>query len=697
VSEIVVVLGSVLTAVVLGAPIALLLGSGRRGWVALAADAILFGFLTLTLAPTMYGWLGIAGAVITGAAWLACVVAAVVLRRGSLPRPLTRRDGTTALVVAAVVVGVAAVVLRLHVVEFLPWVGDMGAYVNWANEFARTGQLTAGWPPLFPSYLALASWLLGPALTTATIPLAGLALIAALVRLLLLLRVDRWIALLVAAVAAVNGHAIWYSSFPSSESLNAPLFLLWVITVVEGVSARRFGRWAAASGVVMLALGLLRGTGPFLLIPLGLLAVLALVLPDWKPIAARVWWLVSAGVAGAFLSYWYGITRIHAYYVDMQIGELLPDGLMGALKRAGAFTPTVFTALGLALGVLVTAAIALLCGRAARRRERRTPIPAVLGVALAVVLAVGLVATGIVGSASWIISLRMGAYLIPAVVVATVIATSRAQSRRRAAVVLLLATTVTIFYALHTLRLAFHPDHSFFLYWDRYLVSEILPAGLVLTGVALQRIVEIVSRRRPALRRLRSAAVVLPVVALLAGLSVVPQAKTLALVSRDSYMAGDYAFQNALEAHVDDDSTPIIWASTSSRPYPGFFFPNTWMAFARPMAYTSGLDVRRIDNRKNFGPDEVLTEDVLLDEVACSPEGRVLVFELQSTGPDLAERLADGSSLDLRAEGTETGTISLLSQPPLHGGWQHLEFTVEVWSVSASPDGSSASATCPAG
>ncbi len=671
-----IVLLTLLVGTLLGAPLAVLV-SRTRSWGVLTADSVLAGFVVIGLVPTLIGWLGPAGAVLAAAAWIAAVVA-VIVRRPALP-PRSRIDRATGvLLVAGAVVGVVALAQRLHVVNFLPWVGDMGAYVNWGNQFARTGELTASWPPVLPGFFGASSWIFGTEWTTAPLAVSGLVLLVAVARVLHAVRVDRWIVLAAVTVLALHAHAVWYSAFPASETLNAPYFTIWLLTILGALRAVRPAPWIAASGVLMLVLGLLRGTGPMLLLPLGVAALAALVLRDWRHLAPRLWALLAATVAGALLAYWYGITEIRFYYVEYQLSGILPGTLFAAIEP---FTrPGPWAIAALVLAELVVVAIAVLAARLPRRPRPRSVGPRIVLIGAAAVFTSGVAATAVVGAATWDILLRMGPWLGLGVVVALVLASGPRVPRRVAMLTLIAGSTVVLFYALHTTRT--HLAHSFYIYWDRYVVSEILPAALVLSALA----VELIRRAllaRPSAAPLRTPRVLAPLaVVVMAGL-VLPQVPALALVARDTFFAGAYRFQMALESHVDDPATPIVWAATDDRQVPGFFFPNTFMAFARPMIYTSGLEVVRVSERAtDFSPDEVLDATAVAEALGCSTTGEVLVYELRNGGASLDDRVdADGIAIDLVA--TEEGRLSILSQPPT-AGWTGAEFTVDVWRVSGS-------------
>jgi hypothetical protein len=658
-----------------GIPVALLFDRARS-WSVLAADALLAGFVIAGLLPTLYGWLGVAGAGLAGGAWLVAVVVVVVRRPGWPPCPKADRAGVVFVGIGATV-AVLATVQRLHVVNFLPWVGDMGAYVNWANQFARTGELQSSWPPVLPAYLGMSSWIFGTEATTVPLAASGLVLLVAIARVLHLLTVNRWITLAAVTMLALHVHAVWYSNFPSSESLNAPYFVIWLATLIGALRSTRPIPWVAASGVVMLVLGLLRGTGPLLLLPLGAVAIAALVTRDWRHLAHRLWLIVAGNLAGALLSYWYGITEIRFYYVEFQLAALIPRSILNLLEPVT--TPGPLAAAILLITEAAAIAAVLAAARIPRRPRPCSRGPHVVLVGLALILALGIAGTAVIRSATWEMVLRIGPVLFVGVVAALVLASSSRVPRRTAAFVVVPGSAVVMFYGLHTLRLGFHDTHSFYIYWDRYLVSEVLPAVVVLSALALDLGSRWAGRRFGMAWSLQRLAV--PIAAFATLVVVVPQVPALDLVSRNSFFAGAYEFQSALESHVDDPKTPVVWAATSTDTVPNFFFPNTWMAFARPMLYTSGLDVIRGSARSSdFAPDEVLDDEAVAEALACSTSGEVLIYEVRNGGASLDDRITlEGVRLEPVA--TEIGRLSILSQRP-DTDWVTAEFTVDVWTVS---------------
>lgn len=675
---------TMLVCVVLGAPIALLARERHEGWAPLSADAAVFGYLVLMLLPTVFAWWGAVPLALLGVGWIALV--ALALRRHEFPPRRVLDQRSRWFWAGSAIVAIVTVVPRVDSVNFLPWLGDMGAYVNWANQFARTGELSSSWPPLLPAYLGLNSAVFGFEHVASGLAVSGLVLAIAIARTLHRMAVNRWLILAVCGVVAVHVHAIWYSTFPSSETLNAPLFVIWVLTAYTALRSDRPIGPVLLNALAMVALGLLRGTGPLLLVPLIALAVCSFAVPDFRAMRRSVWMLVAGNLVAAVLGFWYGITEIRRYYVETQLTNLLPDAVMSLVGgRLGLFDPTLTTAAVLAVVCAVGVLAAVLIARRPIVESRRTRIPGVLGLIVAVVLTAGVIATAIGGTSLWNIVLRLGLVLLIVGIVTIVAASRWSHDAALVATVLMLGTTITMFYGLQTVRLGFLSDHSFFLYWDRYAVSEILPSLLLLLGIGLElarRHVESSENlRRRVPEAVRTAPALLGIGALAMVLVALPQQQNLRLMLADSYMRGAYELQVALNASVEREGVPVVWASTSTATVPGFFFPNTWMAFARPMQVSYGYEVLRVTGRDNFGRDEVLDLEALASSLACSPSGRILVHEVRNGGQGLGDRI-DDPGLTVRRDETVSGSMSLLSQPP-GAGWQELRFTVDVWIVEA--------------
>jgi hypothetical protein len=665
---------------VLGIPFAFAVRRREEGWVPLAIDSALLGTVFATLAVTLWSWLSIAG-IVLAAALVAGALAWVLVRRPGLPA----RPGRPSWILVGLWVAIiaVAVLLRLHDSTFLPWVGDMGAYVNWANEFVRLGELKASWPPIFPVFLGISTAIFGTAGTTSGIAWCGFLLLGAVVRVLGLLHVGRWVVAGVTGALALNVHAIWYSYFPSSESLNAPVFLTWIALLIATLRAERrdLPPLLVLTALVMLHLGLLRGSGSFLLAPLLIVAVLAVLIPVWRTWAPRLWLGFIASLVGAEVSIWYGISVIPRYFIDMQLRMLTPASLFTAADSAGVFDPGPIM-LGMLVAVLAIAFAGLAWSRraVARRQNGGETATTRLAWVAAGALAAGIALEGIVGANVWFILARSGLWIVIGAILGLIAIARRRTTTDVVPAVALLALSAMILIAFHTNRLGNNRSHSFFMYWDRYLVSEVIPALVVVAGVGIAWLATALAPRLRAVRMPRWRA--LPALLVAAGvvLSALPSIPILARETTGTYMAGAYEFEQRLMSHADRDDA-LMWSATAHGYAPGFFFPNTWMAFAIPMVRSFGYEFLNVDQGEyNFGPDDILDRSELLGALEEHPE--LLVYETQmAVGSPLGERI-DDPRIRIERVGEEVSDISLLKQSPELQDWTRAEIRVVIWRVT---------------
>ena len=674
---------------VAGITLALCLRARDDGWAPLLTDALGYGLLLSTLAVTFNLWFGIPGVVLLGLLWLGAAVFAVV-RRVGLPSLWRPRGRDWLLVGTWVAVIVGALLLRLRDSNFIPWVGDMGAYVNWANEYVRLGEFKATWPPFFPAFLTISSAIFGPELTTAAVPFTGILLVLVVARVARQLGAGPWSAVVAGGLVGVSVPAIWFSVVPGSEALNAPLFILWLGSIAGVLTAERarLPWWLAASGLGMLALGLLRGTAPLLLLPLLIFAVVAMCTTDWRAIAQRLWLGFSVSLVGALVSYWYGIQRIPRYYVDTQIEDLVPGALFRLLQRSGIFTPTVGTALFLVFLTGVLFVLGLYFARRVEYTAAPSRAPKTLGYIVGGVLILGIGVDGIVNAEVWQNLLRAGLWLT-VIAVALIFFIGKAKLRADvSALVLTSGMVMALFIAIHTYRLKIDRDHAYFLYWDRYLFSEVIPLLFLLLAVALTAAWKLgaakwVATQFASGKPVRRAIPAVVVAALLA-VAVVPSTGQIAIATKHGAMDGAYEFEQELIAMLPDETTPIVWAGSRPDKIEGFFFPNTWMAFAKPMARTFGYNVVNISDRGNdFAPDELVDAASLAKDASCASSNSLVVFETQVGGPSLDERITY-PGFELTELGQATGEILMVSQPATNGDWTSTDIPVEAWLVEIS-------------
>jgi hypothetical protein len=161
----------------------------------------------------------------------------------------------------------------------------------------------------------------------------------------------------------------------------------------------------------------------------------------------------------------------------------------------------------------------------------------------------------------------------------------------------------------------------------------------------------------------------------------IPSIPSLSLMSRDTYMSGAYSFTQRLYSHVSADEG-LMWGATSPDAAPGFFFPNTWMAFAVPLERTFGCTFLNVSQKSsNFAPDDVISDQELQNALAAS--GKVLVFETQTGQGMPLEARVDPTVLKVTKVTEETSDISLLEQHPQLADWTHAHIDIVIWSVSA--------------
>jgi len=710
--DVIVVSGSVLVvATLLGLPLAFLVRTGG-GRVALLADALLLGVPALALAPALVDWFGwpalvlILVGVATAAVAAGCRLRSNAARAGAgdttpeqvrapwWTRLARLRAADWALASAWAIVAGVAVTLRLRETNFVLWIGDMGAYVNWANEFARTGTLDTGWPPLFPAYLSLASAVFGPGAVTAGVPALGIVLLVALARLLHELHAPAWLVVAGVGAAAVNPHAVWYSTFPASESMAGGLLLTWGLFVHRAVRDRAPAPAVAAAGIAV-AMCLLRGNAMVYAAVAGVVALLSLVVPAWRR-AARPWaWATGGAAAGVAAAHWYGVGQIRVYYVDLQLPEFVPSRAMDLLDRLGLLDPGIGTALlmvagPILLGVVLTALARLAERHAPPETDRRTgvlPWLALGGLSLVAAVLVLVAARG--GYDVWDILNRTGV-VYAAGFVAGIAVAPLLRDRADQTLLLTLGAVAVIFLAVQIPRLGGSRVHLFHLYWDRYLVSEVIPVALVITfvglGVVATGATRMLASRRPTAR---IAPWVTPVGSVTVAVAIAIAAwPAVRLATGGEFMRGAEALVEDL-AEVADEDTPVYWSADGDGTIDDWHYSNTWTAFALPLEWTYGRELVNTHRPSGADPDEVLTAAEAIEQTACAYDGRLTVFEAARGGRPLDERLA-GSGLNVEHVANVAGTVEMLSQG-VGTGWYEVDFEITAWLVQAPAD---ASSTC---
>lgn len=685
-----------LASIIVGLPITAIRRSSLSHPLDALFDSFATGLVALVVGLTLLNWLGGIWFVLILAVVLG-VIGATLRRQGfsGLPSVRWRIDAWTT---ATVVVLCGATLIRLRSVNFISRGGDAGGYVNWANEYARTGVLDAGFPPLFSMYLGIASRLFGSANTTATVPLLGVFLLLAVLRLLSQLEAQPVVKVAALLLVGFHTHAVWYSSFPLSEALQAPLLVMFLSNVVAVCKAPREVQPVGeliTLGLTALALGLCRVTAPLLLVPMVALPAISVIRP-WRSFTSPVAAAVATATAGVSLGYIYGITAIRQYYVGNQIGGTLPESVVDRMDRLGLLdvTPALVGLIALALGALVAVAWATRPrsgwtgpppGGDAMSSEDPTllhtwwwPLP----VAVVLIVAGKLVVDSTAGSEVNGQLHRIGYPLL--ILAGLAMLVPRGLRGARGITSIFGAVVAMSMVVLNDRRLDGPMPHGHFLYWDRYLFSEMFPMVVVIVALGATGALEWTTDRFPGRRGGWPSAPTLLVGTVplaLAAAAILSTLATVRVMNYDETLDNTYELERDIVRLMPDSDAPVLWTSNTAAPPGSFFFPNTWYSLGTPLRMTFGRDVVNIASlRDPFAPELMITNREMAAAVGCSADAKAYVVEIDTGGKPLDERLTD-RRLDIAKVGRAEYRIPSLKQPRDYG-WYYSDVKADVYEVT---------------
>ncbi len=568
---------------------------------------------------------------------------------------------------AAFVFVALALAIRHAPSYFIFQTGDMGDYVNTANVFRQGGPLTAAQPQGFTVFLSGTNLLLGEANTVAGVPALGAALLLGAIAFTRALRLHVVAALGLALIVLVHPLTVWFSLFPVSESLSAVLLLALFYFVVR-MRAVRSVTYAVIAGLVAGSLLLVRGEA-ILLAPILVLVLLASVAAD-DARTARVQRTFTWVALVALVASWaYDVTYAHNYF-RRQLGSLLPDfaGNFAEDARLVHFSvPLVLTA-ALALGAVV--GLAWLVERFARPRVCGRPVVfwrCAYGAVIALATVAGLAFSLHGLKNAW---LRWGAVLLVLVVIGAVAVVARPGRYLDPVSSLLVLTVIAVFAVLFARRMANPLVHSYYLYYDRYLYCEVLPAGLPLAAVGIQVIADACLR---APRRIARVAVAAFVAIIVVGL--VPQMRETRRVTEHRLFGDAYQAVQRLDELTSTHGRPgdVVYSGSATQ-FPSWFYPNTYRAFALPLRQSFDRTVFGIPTSATV-PDQVYTPDAARRLLQRKHASSGYLVQLQS--PD-GERLPDDG--DTKWVGSVAYTSPQLFQYPVGPAapwtFAHLRFDV---------------------
>jgi hypothetical protein len=576
-----------------GVPIALAL-DGRRATDAarIALDGLVLGLAWLLLTSLALIRAGHFGprpltflAVLTAAAGLA-----IAVRRGGLPRRVTRPSAVGAVIVATVLA--VAIALRAAPSYFIFMTGDMGEYVNAANGIGRGAGLDGGFPHGMTALFAASNRLLGVDQTVAILPFVGVVLVAVVFGIAREAGVALRPAALVAAATAIGVAPVWFSRFPVSETPFATV-IGCSIYLLAAAHHRDNRALAVAGGLLFLPLGIIRGN---VAVDAVAVAVYGLIrcLTQPAPRAAIDRWFTVSAIGGAGLGILYDIEYIPDY---MKI--VLEDNLgtmYGTLTRAEVITPGPISTLTVLVATAVAAAVLWGLGRLdlARRRPAAAARLAAAAPAALLVLTMLVIAALMSRHALQDSADRYGVLLLALGALAVVFAP---RSGAAGAVVLYSVTIGAAGSLLYAKRVSLPANHAYYLYPDRYLFGEGFPPAAALAVIGCGIAAAFVARHP----RLLVAALL----AAVAGLAQLVPATVRS--SAHAQIENGYGQVSAMAA-LTSDRAPIVYAGIPAEQRTGFFFPNTYRAYALPLELSFGRAIVNVDgNLPPFGPDPAPT------------------------------------------------------------------------------------------
>jgi hypothetical protein len=172
---------------------------------------------------------------------------------------------------------------------------------------------------------------------------------------------------------------------------------------------------------------------------------------------------------------------------------------------------------------------------------------------------------------------------------------------------LLLLMVIGVFVVLFARRVPHPKIQTYYLYFDRYLFSEVLPAALPLAVIGIQMIVDACTRFAPA--RVAKFAIAAVVVLIVVGL--VPQVHETQRVTKYRLLGHSYDTLNRIdELTRTNGAGAVVYSGTRARPKQ-WFYPNTYRAFALPLRQSFDREVYGIPDAA-LGKDDVYTPETAL-------------------------------------------------------------------------------------
>ncbi len=475
-----------------------------------------------------------------------------------------------------VVIGVA-LAFRGGPSYFIFQTGDMGGYVNGANILTRSAQFSVLSLHGFTVFLRETNLLLGRAHTVAGLPALGIVFLLGVAALGRALGLHAIAVLAVAAIVALHPVITWFSLFPVSEAL-AGVLLLGALYLLVLARTEVSHAYAALAGIVLASSLLARGEA-MLFAPVVVIALLASAALDAQPLFEVERTFAFTTLIGLALAYAYDVHFVNRYFLG-ELHLLAPGFLVRTGERLHLLdaTPLLLIAVVIMLGA-VLGAVALVTRYVRPRTADMDAEPVWRVLYLAVVALTGIVlATMPLGGLTDTLS-RWGAVLLVLSGVGIAVIVLRPARYLDGVTGLVFLLTVCAYSILFAHRVKVAKPQVYFLYFDRYLYSEVLPVALVLAGIGAHAI--IIGWRRVAPRAWYRVGIAALVVITAFGLA--PEVRETRVITRYPLFADSYGALNRLDDLTRGDGhAAIVYSGLPFRPR-GWFFENTFREFALPL------------------------------------------------------------------------------------------------------------------
>jgi hypothetical protein len=481
--------------------------------------------------------------------------------------------------VALVAVVVIALLIRQGPSYFLFETGDMGEYVNDANILINRHFLNASFPHGFTLFLSGTHLLLGRAHTVAGLPALGVLLMLGAFAYTQVSGLHPLAGLGIGALVAAHPVTVWFSLFPVSESLYAVLLVV-ALYFVARARATCSSAYAVVAGLMIGVMLLVRGNALLLapIIVVGLLASAAV--DDERTVRVQRRFTLAAllALSGAYA---YDLRYPRVYFVQNQLSSVLPHHVFRIANSLHLFDISVELVVAVAVAIAAVVGVTELVTRYLRPKVVGRPLVfwrAAYGsaVGVTVVLLIVVHHAGLKDALA-----RWGPVLVLLTIIGVagvIVRPGRYLDGVNAWLLLLVVCTYSVLFAA---RVPMSKPHSYYLYYDRYLFSEVLPAALVLAAVGLHIGIETYAS---AVRARVVTRVAIVGLCLVAAIDFVPELRETHRINRFPLFGAAYQTIDHFDTLTRTAGVGgIVYSAPGTIPT-GWFFPNTYRAFALPLA-----------------------------------------------------------------------------------------------------------------